>query len=177
MFWLYFRQVGCLNSFQQLYCQGLCSFNLKRLCYSYVWFRILYEGGTSLCTKFIFRKTQESYLFFQLTLLLWLSYFFFIIYQSLRFWARSNLDEFLSFKPSANIFVFGDANVNYKDWLANTGRSDILGELCWNAPFSLYRLWTILVLIWMVLLMLLIWEMFQGKIYLSFVFLLMLLIF
>ena len=29
----------------------------------------------------------------------------------------SNIDEFLSINPFANVFVFGDLNVHYKDWL------------------------------------------------------------
>ena len=48
----------------------------------------------------------------------------------------SNTDEVLSINPSANIFVFGDFNVHYKDWLAYSGGTDQPGELCYNFSIS-----------------------------------------
>ena len=44
----------------------------------------------------------------------------------------SNIDEFLSINPSANVFVFGDINVHHKDWLTYSGGTDQPGELCYN---------------------------------------------
>ena len=40
----------------------------------------------------------------------------------------------LSIIPSANVFVFGDFNVNHKDWLTYSGWTDRAGELKW--PYS-----------------------------------------
>ena len=38
--------------------------------------------------------------------------------------------------PSANVFVFGDFNVNCKDWLTYSGGTDRSGELCYNFSIS-----------------------------------------
>ena len=48
----------------------------------------------------------------------------------------SNIDEVLSINPSANVFVFGDFNVHYKDWLTYSGGTDRPGELCYNFSIS-----------------------------------------
>ena len=48
----------------------------------------------------------------------------------------SNIDEVPSINPSTKVFVFGDFNVYYKEWLTyscGTGRS---GELCYNFCIS-----------------------------------------
>ena len=79
----------------------------------------------------------DSYLCFRLALLQSVSYFFFL-YQSPSslsavFYSISfNIDEVLSINPSANAFVFGDFNVNHKDWLTYSGRTDQPGELFYN---------------------------------------------
>ena len=44
----------------------------------------------------------------------------------------SNIEEFLSVNPSANVFVFGDFNVHHKDWLTYTGGTNRRGEVCYN---------------------------------------------
>ena len=41
----------------------------------------------------------------------------------------SNIDEVLSIKPSANVFVFGGFNVHHKDWLTCSGGTDRPSEL------------------------------------------------
>ena len=41
----------------------------------------------------------------------------------------SNIDEALSINPSA-VFVFGDFNIDHKDWLTYSGGTDQPGELC-----------------------------------------------
>ena len=38
--------------------------------------------------------------------------------------------------PSANVFVFGDFNVNHKNWLTFSGGTDRPGELCYNFSLS-----------------------------------------
>ena len=55
-----------------------------------------------------------------------------IVYDSI----SSNIDEVLSTNPSASVFVFGDFDVNHKDWLTyfhGTGRP---GQLCYNFSIS-----------------------------------------
>ena len=48
----------------------------------------------------------------------------------------SNIDEFLSINPSANVFVFGDFNVHLKNWFTYSGGTDRPGELCYNFSIS-----------------------------------------
>ena len=48
----------------------------------------------------------------------------------------SNIDEILSIKPSANVFVFGDFNVHHQDWLIYPGETDRPGKLCHNSSIS-----------------------------------------
>ena len=48
----------------------------------------------------------------------------------------SNIDEVLSINPSANVFVFGEFNVQHKDWLTYSGGTDRPGELCCNFSIS-----------------------------------------
>ena len=45
-------------------------------------------------------------------------------------WISSNIVEVLLINPSANVFVFEDFNVHYKDWLTYSSGTDRLGELC-----------------------------------------------
>ena len=66
-------------------------------------------------------NSADSYLCFQLALLHSVSYFF-LLYRSpsSSLWMvfdsiSSNIDEALSINPFANVFVFGDYNVHYKD--------------------------------------------------------------
>ena len=47
----------------------------------------------------------------------------------------SNIDEALSINPSA-VFVFGDFNIDHKDWLTYSGGTDQPGELCYNFSIS-----------------------------------------
>ena len=48
----------------------------------------------------------------------------------------SNINEVLSINPFANVFVFGDFNVLYKDWLTYSGGTDRPGELYYNFSIS-----------------------------------------
>ena len=53
------------------------------------------------------------------------------------YFISANKDEVLSINPSnVNVFVFGDFNVDHKDWLTYSGGTDRPGELCYNFPFS-----------------------------------------
>ena len=47
-----------------------------------------------------------------------------------------NIDEVLPINPSANLFVFGDFNINHKDWLTYSGETDRPGELSDNFSIS-----------------------------------------
>ena len=79
-------------------------------------------------------NSANSYLCFCLTLLHSLTYFFFLylpsslslcpIFDAI----TSNIDEVLSINPSANVFVFGDFNVDHKDWLTYSCVTDRPGE-------------------------------------------------
>ena len=87
-------------------------------------------------------NSADSYLCFRLTLLHSVSYFFFLyrspssslctVFDSI----SSNIDEALSINPSANVFVFGDFNVHYEDWLTYSCGTDRPGELCCNFSIS-----------------------------------------
>ena len=46
------------------------------------------------------------------------------------------VDDVLSINASANVFVFGDFNIHYKDWLTYFGGTDRSGKLCYNFPIS-----------------------------------------
>ena len=48
----------------------------------------------------------------------------------------SNVDEILSVHPSANVFVFEEFNVYYKDWLTYSGGTDRPGEFYHNFSIS-----------------------------------------
>ena len=48
----------------------------------------------------------------------------------------SIIDYVLLINPSANVFVFGDFNAHYKDWLTYSGGTDRPAELCYNFSIS-----------------------------------------
>ena len=48
----------------------------------------------------------------------------------------SNIDEVLSINLPANVFIFGEFNVHYKNWLTYSGGTDRSGELCYNFSIS-----------------------------------------
>ena len=48
----------------------------------------------------------------------------------------SNIDKVLLINSSANGFVFGDFNVNHKDWLTYSDGTDWPGGLCYNFSIS-----------------------------------------
>ena len=55
---------ACLSWFWQILCEGLSSFNLEGLYYSYVWSCSLCEGRSSFCRGLIFRKLCKFLLVF-----------------------------------------------------------------------------------------------------------------
>ena len=48
-----------------------------------------------------------------------------------------NKDETLSTNPSANVFVFGDFNIDHTDWLTYSGRTNRSGKVYYN--FSILK--------------------------------------
>ena len=85
---------------------------------------------------------MHSYLCFRLAFLHSVPYIF-LLYQSPSsslctvFDAiSSNIDEFRSVNPSANVFVFGDFNVHHKDCLTHSGGTDRPGELYYDFSIS-----------------------------------------
>ena len=71
-----------------------------------------------------------------------MSYFFFLYESpSLSLYTAfdsisSNKDEVLSINPSANVFIFGNFDIHYKDWLTYSGGTDRPGKLCYNFSIS-----------------------------------------
>ena len=125
-------KLGWFSWFWEFLYERLSSFNWKRFHYSYAWSCSLCERRT-FCMGLISGKLC-GLLCFWLVLLHSLSYFFFL-YQSpsslcmIFNSASSNIDKVLSINPSSNAFVFGDFNIQYKDWLTYSGGTDIPGKL------------------------------------------------
>ena len=90
------------------------------------------KEGLPFARDLSLENSADSYLCFRLALLHSVSYFFFLyrspssalctVFDSV----SSNIDEVLSINPSAKVFVFGDFNVHYKDWLTYSGGTDRL---------------------------------------------------
>ena len=100
------------------------------------------KEGLPFARDLSLENSADSYLCFRLALLHSVSYFFFL-YRSpssslctVFYSISSNIDEFPSINPSANVFVFGDFNVHHKDWLTYSGGTDRPGELCYNFSMS-----------------------------------------
>ena len=76
---------------------------------------------------------MDSYLFLIVFSVLSVLFFFLCWSPSLSPWMgfdaiSSNIEEVLLINPSTNVFVFGDFNVDHKDWLAYSGRTGRFGE-------------------------------------------------
>ena len=90
-------------------------------------------------------NSVDSYFCFPLALLHSVFYFFFLnqspsallctVFDSI----SSNIDEVLLICPSTNVFVFGDFNVNRKNWLTHSGGTDRPGELCCKSQTNSLR--------------------------------------
>ena len=87
-------------------------------------------------------NSADSYLCFRLALLHSVSYFFFLyespslslymVFDSI----SPNKDEVLLINPSANVFIFGNFDIHYKDWLTYSGGTDRPGKLRYNFSIS-----------------------------------------
>ena len=100
------------------------------------------KEGLPFARDLSLESSEGSYLCFRLALLHSVSYFFFL------YWSPSsslctvfdsilcNIDEVLSINRFANVFVCGDLNDHYKDWLTCSGGTDRPGELCYNFSIS-----------------------------------------
>ena len=97
-------------------------------------------------------NSADSYLRFRLALLHSVCYFFYLYQSPSSSLCRvfdsvsSNIDEVLSIDPSANVFLFGDFNVDHKDWLTYSGGTDPPGELCYNKSQMTLPRWLTLLL-------------------------------
>ena len=96
------------------------------------------KEGLPFAQDLSLQNSADAYLSFWLAFLSSVSYFF-SLYQSpssssctVFHFISSKMDEILSIKPSANVFVLGDFNVHHKDWLTYSGGTDRSGELCYN---------------------------------------------
>ena len=100
------------------------------------------KKGLPFAWELSLENPADSYLCFQMALLYSVCYFFFLYRSPSSFLCMvfysisSNIDEFLSINPSANVFVFGDFNVHHKDWLTYSSGTDRPGELCYNFSIS-----------------------------------------
>ena len=93
---------------------------------------VYFKEGLPFAWDLSLENSADSYLCFRLALLHSVSYFFFL-YRSpslslcMAFDSiSSSIDEVLSIKPSANVFVFGDFNVNHKVELIDLVNSVIM---------------------------------------------------
>ena len=133
-----------LNWFWEFLCDGLSSFNPKWFyCTTHMHGLVVYvKEGLPFAQDLSLENFADSYIYFWLTLLHSLSYFFFL-YQSPSLSLcmvfdsvssnidsiSSNINEVFLINPSANVFVFGDFNIHLKDWLTYSSGTDRPGEL------------------------------------------------
>ena len=100
------------------------------------------KEGLPFAQDLYLERSADSYLRFRLALLHSVPYFFFLYRSSSSSLCTdfdsisSNIDEVLLINPSANVLVFGDLNIHYKDWLTYSGGTDRSGELCYNFSIS-----------------------------------------
>ena len=92
------------------------------------------KEGLHLARDLSLENSADSYLCSQLVLLHSVSHF--SVYRSPSSFLctifcsiSSNIDEVLSIKPSANVFIFQDFNIHHKDWLTYSSGTDRSGEL------------------------------------------------
>ena len=88
------------------------------------------KEGLRFALSVSLEKSADSYLYFQLALIHFVSYFFVLYLSPSLSWCMvfdnisSNIDEFLSKNPAANVFFFVKFDVHHKDLLTNL--------FCWN---------------------------------------------
>ena len=100
------------------------------------------KQGLPFARDLFLENSSICYLCFRLALLHSAPYFLFhykssslslfTVFDSISF----NIDKVLSVKPSANVFVFGDFNVHYKNWLTYSYGTDRPGEIFYNTSIS-----------------------------------------
>ena len=100
------------------------------------------KEGLPFARDLSLENSADSYICFRLALLHSVPYFVFLyrspssslctVFGSF----SSNIDEVLSINPSATVFVFGNFNVDHKDWLTYSTGTDRPGELCYNFSIS-----------------------------------------
>ena len=140
------HNLGWLNWFWKFLCEGLPSFNPKRFYYSYAWSCSLSEKGLPFPWDLPLTKLYGFLLVFHWHYFTQYLTSFSFINHLLRRYAQfaisisSDIDEFPSINPSADIFVFGDFNVHHKDWLTYSGVTDRPGELCYKFSWILNKL-------------------------------------
>ena len=96
------------------------------------------KEGVSFAQDLSLKNSADSYLCFGLALLHSVSYLFFLhrspslslckVFDSI--W--SNIDEVFLINPFANVFVFGDLDVDHKNCLTYSGGTAWPRELCYN---------------------------------------------
>ena len=93
------------------------------------------KEGVSFARDLSLENSADSYICFGLALLHSVCFFFFLFRSPSLSLCRvfysiwSNIDEVLSINPSANVFVFGDLDVDHKDCLTYSGGTTWPGEL------------------------------------------------
>ena len=100
------------------------------------------QEGLPFARDLSLENSAYSYLCFRLVLFHSVPYFFFLyrscslllclVFDSI----SSNIDEVLLINPFANVFVFGDCDIDHKDWPTYSGGTDRPGELCYNCSIS-----------------------------------------
>ena len=85
------------------------------------------KEGLSFARDLCLENSANSYLCFRIALF----HLVLFLYQSLSLCMvfdsiSSNIDEFLSINPSANVLLFGDFDVQHKNWLTYSGGTDQL---------------------------------------------------
>ena len=93
------------------------------------------KKGVLFARDLYLENSADYYLCFRLALLHLVCYFL-LLYQSLFLSLftfstsiSSNIDEILSINPSANVFVFGDFNVQHRGWVTYSDGTTRPGEL------------------------------------------------
>ena len=100
------------------------------------------QEGLPFARDLSLENSGDSSKYFQLALLHSVCNFFFLYPSPCSSLCKvfhaisSSIDEVLSINPSAYMFVFGDFNINHKDWLNYAGGTGRFEELCYNFSIS-----------------------------------------
>ena len=130
IFLLYVRQTWMTQLILAIYLWGYHSLSEKDSVANMHGLAVYVKEGLPLAQDLSVESSAESYLCFWLALLHPVSYFFFLNWSPSL--SLSNIDEIPSINPSAYVFIFGNFNVHYKDWLTYSGGTDRPGQLSYN---------------------------------------------